>query len=191
MSIYTERKKTNLGEEDRLKDLLDYQNCTTPKREYEGNATANLQGERELHEYIRYPSPMCTVERRAVEITRHWSDMREDFTAEIVERGSTYHRHQKSELGISTYTRAQPTWSEDNGLSAGEISKWLCRNCAKASRCLFAFVCQRIDIFLIPQEPVERKGNNDLGRGTVILGAFQIHEQMKNHPFLSREYYIV
>lgn len=75
---------------------------------------------------------MRIVERHAVEIARHWSDTREDFTAEIVEQGSTCHRHQKSEPGISTYTRAQPTWSGDNGLSAGEISKWLCRNCAKA-----------------------------------------------------------
>lgn len=53
VSKNTKRKKTNLkgGREDRLKDLLGYQIRTTSKREHEGNATANLQGERELHEY--------------------------------------------------------------------------------------------------------------------------------------------
>jgi len=36
--------------------------------------------------------------------------------------------------GINMYKGGGPHDREDNGLSTGEISKWLCRNCARAGR---------------------------------------------------------
>lgn len=93
---------------------------------------------------------------------------------EAREQGSTWHRHQKSDSGLVRTRAKRPTCSGDNGLSAGEISKWLCRNCARAGR--VAFVCQRPISFNTARNPRPPSAHQSQSQ----YSAFQT-AKMKNH----------
>lgn len=102
------KNKTNHGK--KIKKFTRPLEDRTTSRRY-NSARGTLQPIHEPNEnYINIRYPMLARSRERV---RYWSDVassireqstREDFNVEAVERGSTCHRHRKSEPGISTYT---------------------------------------------------------------------------------------